>query len=326
MKIIAFIMVLWLVSTVFTEAHAFRDQTYEVLGETVHITRLSDRTLSIEIGEHTHHLGGGDVRYYANEATTDGEHFIVFGYVIDPSTPTFYDAFIFIVDDEGDTVYDEVLDFGELEETVALIDVDGTWMFRINKSSSDGHNYVFEAVFFLVFNEDYTDFEKVRVDTFVQRMEIIDGALYLSDTYHGPFHTFVTPQPHVYRAGEVAGLQDGDDGVMTLRMIGEAILDGVVHENHLTIEEAGHYTLVHEGVTHALTLEARVEGIEIHPLITPVRDALREALLGRRLRHEIGIVEPVLVEFLSVDCVAGERGTRVSGTTLVDHHDGARTA
>ncbi|TVP95928.1 MAG: hypothetical protein EA374_02835 [Acholeplasmatales bacterium] len=266
MKIFAFFLVLMMGFLMGHPGLTFAADSYDLAERTVRIERLPGGALLISLEEDptfSFMLGDGDRRYFVNGVMEDGVYLLVYGYFHDIGHDTFYDAFVLVLDAEAEPVLLTEFDFGELEEVATAFKVSGRPMFQLDVLVDTRDQPEWETHYVIMFAADYRSYQMVEVPKRIVRWHIEGDRVYLSDRYHGAYHTAIDAALKVYQADRLYGVLDQTayTGHMHIRFVETAWLNDTAFLREIFLETPGHYTITYANLSYDFTLHPDVNGV-----------------------------------------------------------------
>ncbi len=221
-------------------------------------------------GKHnfTVRIGCNEVRYYANAAFINDELIYVYGYVNDRQSASYYQAWLWVLDAAGNTLYSRVMQWGELSEIVNVLKFEEGWMFIVEESSIDNDNYQFQHTHLIVFDPYYAQYQSAALDFQIVRTYYEDNRWFLSRQYHGHYSLAVNYDLDFFWADELIGVTAYQEfyGSVTIEFINSVLINGERYINGAVIDYPGHYIL---------QFDEQVIPFTVHPEIIGIVDGLQ---------------------------------------------------
>lgn len=276
MKVFAFLLSVFVCLSIMRPAEVQAQGSYDLAERTVVIERITGGALEIRVEEEPNFifvLGDADRRYTVNGVMEDGPYLIVYGFFHDVSHETYYDAFVLVLGEAAELVLLAEFDFGELEEVAAAFKVSGRPLFQLDVMVETRDQPEWETHYVILFAEDYRSYRMVEVPHRIVRRHVEGDRIYLSDWYHGGFHTAIDAELTVYQANRLYGVVDQTEytGSMHIRFVETAWLNDTAYLREIHLNMPGHYTIDYASLSYTFTLHPEVQGVyDGHITDTPV--------------------------------------------------------
>lgn len=240
--------------------------TYDLMDQTVQIERVTGGALHITVEEDPSFLfvlGDAERRYTANGVMDDGDYLIVYGYFHDVRHETYYDAFILVLNQDAEKVLLAEYDYDALEEIAAAFKVSGRPMFQLDVLIETRDQPEWATHYIIAFAEDYRSYQMIEVSERIIRRHIEGDRVYLSDWYHGAFHTAIDAAFNVYQGDRLYGVIDQTEytGSMHIQFVETAWLNDTAYLREIFVETPGHYTIDYDTLSYTFTLHPDVTGV-----------------------------------------------------------------
>ncbi|GEM_PF-907110 len=206
-------------------------------------------------------LGEPDLKYSSKGVEIVGEHYVVYGNVLDErDNRRAYDAFMLIVDGQGETLVREILDFGFHEGIEEVFHVENRMIALVEQTFEDTDGTKHHFAYF----EEGGHVQTLSPGLELKRLEKHGDVLYLSENNAGYFERALLPDGEFLSPGVVHGLMhrgEYETGVM-FHSLNLYEIEGKTVRNAHVVDYPGHYSFSVSGRIQAFTVHPRVEGIK----------------------------------------------------------------
>ena len=271
MKIIAFLccVIVFGLQGVLIEASS--GDVYAVLDSEVVVKRVDNGSyyhLEIKVeGAYNFQLNYGDEdhRYYVNNVTTDGDHFIFYGYLSGARGTRHHHGYVLFVDGDGLVLSEDVFEFSDVEEVAAHYWLGDQLVFQVKESDVSTDKYVEVGNYFVFFGKDFLRETVVNFEYKFNRVDVDNDVIYLAKEYHGSYDMAIDKFQEVYQGDIVYGLVNHGvyEESVSFYFINPLVFEGEVYRGSLEISYPGLYQLTYQGKQYQFTVNPVVSGIEV---------------------------------------------------------------
>ncbi len=235
------------------------DVTYETLdGDSVLVIEI-EGTKPIRIER-----GNEEDRYTITQQYYEDGHYVFFGYAHLEETLSHFDGYVLVVSEEGHIEYEQIVDEHYLEEVkAAKVHSDALYLLVEQSINHRPASSEFRASLVLKVTDEYEVLH--QSDAPLKRMKILDGALFMSDTYAGNYEWGLI-DGELMETGDILGLEEGGQYIEEVRFFSlceDSRVSGEAIEAAHSETYPGHYQFTcHESVID-FTVHPLIEGVTL---------------------------------------------------------------
>lgn len=189
-----------------------------------------------------------------------------YGYSHGSSRENYYDTLVFVMDEFGNVVFEDISDFGGNEETIGADWIDQVLflIIRVDTLGDSNNDYEFEFDYQLILTYDanYNQLDSMTLDNQILTYDFTEDMLLLSYTYQGPVDLGLDTQMNRYLNNDVFDVKGTYEGSMELSFINQGILNGETMENGFDIDYPGVYLFNYNDLEYAFIVHPIVDGVE----------------------------------------------------------------
>jgi hypothetical protein len=207
--------------------------------------------------------GNGAVHTVQNIVIIDG-YFYLYGSLHLDGQPTYYDAFLLVLDVNGTIVDSKMYDFGFLEQIDGVYMVDGILMLHISQHDDIDRDIFFYKTYFVTISNSYDILDSVTYPTEILNIKVIDNNVLFShendDVYEGSINNLL----EFTSKEDSLNVVDGDVfyNEVKIDFINTAYLNNEPVTNGVDIDYPGYYTIKYNNKDVSFVVKPIVTGIE----------------------------------------------------------------
>ncbi|MEC9485677.1 MAG: hypothetical protein UMR38_07360 [Candidatus Izemoplasma sp.] len=192
------------------------------------------------------------------------ELLVIYGDVHYLEADTFYDAYVLIMNKQGDIVHEYIDDYGNMEIVDDVFKIDDVWIFRTHQTKRTTERPEFLQYVFRSFDLTFTYLDEFTVERKILIESVEDELYVFSYDTLDYYQAAIDEQFNFYEYNTPLDIEENAQyhGSVYLPVINEATLNGNVISNGYKVSTPGYYELVYNQNTYTFTIEAQVSGIE----------------------------------------------------------------
>jgi hypothetical protein len=243
-----------------------------VSGEDIHQCKegtilINDFTLDLDItfrfSSPFHISLHHDNRAVVTHVLCQDDSIILYGFT-DGNTDTYYDAYILVLDYEGNVVFEQVLDYGYEEDVKSVNVVDSIIYVTLLLSKEDpirereltyDHNIIigYDYRYQVVYEEEFHG-EIMKVEETNSLLLVYEDLKQVAFALDSSFNKYVE--------SDILAIMPNYQGRFEVYFINQATLNGEEVENGIVLDYPGYYTLSYNDIEYPFTLDPEIRGVE----------------------------------------------------------------
>ena len=200
----------------------------------------------------------------------NGQH-IFYGYLHRKDGDTYYDPFLLVLDNEGNEVFLETTDRGDLEAVHKVFELDNLIIVHYRKDTDDEFkDMVFDENIFEVYDYNYNLLDTMTNTDYYHKTEVTDSLyVYTLDVYP-TYEGGITSGLDIVYANDVLDIPTDHifTGEVNIPFVNEALLNGEIVENGIVIDYPGNYELLYNDFNYEFQVDPIVTGVEDEKVYT----------------------------------------------------------
>lgn len=202
---------------------------------------------------------------YVRDVACYDDMYLFYGFTRGSDDNNYYDSFMFVLDQEGNVVYEEKIDYGGNEEITGAVWVDQI-LFTITRVDDlgDRANDIppqFQHFVIKTYDSLFQPLDSIQVEEYIQKYDSNDSLLLLYYTNLGPVDLGFDTQLNEYTNTDYFDIQESYNGSMEVSFINRGYLNGESVENGIDITYPGVYRFSYNSQEYNFVVHPTIQGV-----------------------------------------------------------------
>lgn len=191
------------------------------------------------------------------------EKIVIYGDVHYLEAETFYEAYVLILDQAGNILFEYIEDRGNLEIVDDVFMIDNVWIIRTIYAERGSRGPTFIKYFFTAFDQNYNQINEIVIDQEMKDEHVTETLYLFKYDYQDHFDGAIDEQFNYYKASDHLDIATNTTytNSIFLPIINEATLNDETIENGHLIDFPGHYNLTYNDMNYEFTVTPSIEGV-----------------------------------------------------------------
>lgn len=192
------------------------------------------------------------------------EKIVLYGDVHYLDGATFYDAYLLIMDELGNTEFEYIHDDGQLEFIDDVAYINNTWLFRQHHATREDRGPEFTHYTFMTYDNNYQPIDELMITSEIHK-KMVEGDLYFFETSKQHYYDYaLNSELHVYDEDDLLSIAENEhfEERIFLPIINKALVNYEwVYNGHL-IDYPGNYNVQYNGLHYNFVVDPKIDGVE----------------------------------------------------------------
>lgn len=202
---------------------------------------------------------------YVRDVSCDDDMYTFYGYSHGDDDINYYDTVLFVMDELGQVLYDEVSDYGGNEEITGAVWIDQV-LFTLTRVDDLGDRWndidpEYDYYVIKTYDSNFDEIDSIQLEDEVIKYDNTDDLLLIYYSYLGPVDLGLDTTLKEYYDTDVFDVKTSYDGVIELAFINTGELNGDTVENGLSITYPGVYSFIYNHQEYDFVVHPVVEGV-----------------------------------------------------------------
>ncbi len=198
-----------------------------------------------------------------NVKEIDGNHvFYGYSHVID--SDDYYDTFMIVLDPQGNQIYQETNDYGDLDAVHDVVEIDNVILVHYNEYYDDGFDILFLQNNIKIYDHEYNLLDEITTYNEYGNVSSTDQLYLYSFNEDNIWEGAFTSDLNIITIDESLDIPTGSvyHDEITILFLNDAILNNQIVSNGVTIDYPGNYELTYYDFTYKFIVVPTLTGIE----------------------------------------------------------------
>ena len=192
------------------------------------------------------------------------EKIVLYGNLHYLDGPTFYDAYMLIMDEFGNEEFKYIKDDGQLEFIDDVAYINNTWLIRQHHATREDRGPEFTHYTFMTYDISYQPVNQLVIQDEIHK-KLVEEDLYFFETSGQHYYDFaLNSDLHIYDEDDLLNIDENQHFVESvfLPIVNKALVNYEWVYNGYLIDYPGNYNVQYNGIHYNFVVDPLIEGVE----------------------------------------------------------------